>query len=230
MFTKPLNRVDDPDRGRRYGDQKLPSVTTILSATKDKSGLDAWAERVGRDNAERIKNEAATVGTHMHNVIERMLAARDLPRPTTWLQLRGYEMGYRLINAYFCHLKEVWGSEVTLYYPGKYAGTTDLVGVYRDQPAIVDFKQSIKPKQAKWIQDYFHQLAAYAMAHDIVHGTSIEFAAVSGVCAGRIDARIHHHGRRIQAIQRRVDAAGGAISRRRLSLLTSHLQCWVKRK
>jgi hypothetical protein len=107
-----------------------------------------------------------------------MLAARDLPRPTTWLQLRGYEMGYRLINAYFCHLKEVWGSEVTLYYPGKYAGTTDLVGVYRDQPAIVDFKQSIKPKQAKWIQDYFHQLAAYAMAHDIVHGTSIEFAAV----------------------------------------------------
>jgi hypothetical protein len=84
----------------------------------------------------------------------------------------------RLINAYFCHLKEVWGSEVTVYYPGKYAGTTDLVGIYRDQPAIVDFKQSIKPKQAKWIQDYFHQLAAYAMAHDIVHGTSIEFAAV----------------------------------------------------
>jgi hypothetical protein len=157
-------------------------VTTILSATKDKSGLDAWAERVGRDNAERIKNEAATVGTHMHNVIERMLAARDLPRPTTWLQLRGYEMGYRLINAYFCHLKEVWGSEVTVYYPGKYAGTTDLVGIYRDQPAIVDFKQSIKPKQAKWIQDYFHQLAAYAMAHDIVHGTSIEFAAVLCLC------------------------------------------------
>ena len=67
-----LERVDDPERGRRYGDQKLPSVTTILSATKDKSGLDAWAERVGRDNAERIKNEAATVGTHMHNVIERI--------------------------------------------------------------------------------------------------------------------------------------------------------------
>jgi hypothetical protein len=57
------------------------------------------------------------------------------------------------------------------------------------------FKQSIKPKQAKWIQDYFHQLAAYAMAHDIVHGTSIEFAAVLVSVQDGIDARIHHHGR-----------------------------------
>ena len=175
-----LQRIDVPDQGRRYiyGEEKLPSVTTILSGTKDKAGLEAWAARVGAENAERIKTEAATVGTHMHNVIERMLAARDLPRPTTWPQLRGYEMGYRLINTYFCHLNEVWGSEVSLYYPGKYAGTTDLVGVYRDKPAIVDFKQSIKPKKTQWIEDYFHQLAAYALAHDIVHGTSIEFGAV----------------------------------------------------
>jgi len=172
-----LERVDDPEIGRRYGNQKLPSVTHILSATKDKAALEAWAERVGKENAERIKNEAATVGTHMHNVIERLFAARDLPRPTTWLQTKGYEMGYRLINTYLCEINEVWGSEVTLYYPGKYAGTTDFVGIYRGQPAIVDFKQSVKPKQAKWIQDYFHQLAAYAMAHDIVHGTSIALGA-----------------------------------------------------
>ena len=174
-----LQRIDT-EQGRRYvyGDEKLPSVTTILSGTKDKAGLDAWAERVGQENAERIKNEAATVGTHMHNVIERMIAYRDLPRPTSWLMCKGYEMGYRLINTYFQNLSEIWGSEVSLYYPGKYAGTTDLVGVYRDRPAIVDFKQSVKPKRAQWIEDYFHQLAAYALAHDIVHGTSIEFGAV----------------------------------------------------
>ena len=174
-----LQRVDT-EQGRRYiyGEDKLPSVTTILSGTKDKAGLDAWAERVGQENAERIKNEAATVGTHMHNVIERMIAYRDLPRPTSWLMCKGYEMGYRLINTYFQNLSEIWGSEVSLYYPGKYAGTTDLVGVYRDRPAIVDFKQSVKPKRAQWIEDYFHQLAAYALAHDIVHGTSIEFGAV----------------------------------------------------
>jgi hypothetical protein len=170
-----LRRVDGPG-GRRYVDGNevaLPSVTTILSGTKDKSGLDAWAARVGEAEANRIKNEAATVGTHMHNVIERMIAYRDLPRPTNWLMVRGYEMGYRLVNTYFPNLNEIWGSEVPLYYPGKYAGTTDLVGIYRGNAAIVDFKQSLRPKKHDWIADYFHQLAAYALAHDVVHGTSI---------------------------------------------------------
>lgn len=174
-----LQRVDT-ENGRRYvyGEEKLPSVTTILSGTKDKSGLDSWAARVGPENAERIKNEAATVGTHMHNVIERMIAYRDLPRPTNWLMTKGYEMGYRLINTYFQNMNEIWGSEVSLYYPGKYAGTTDLVCVYRDKPCIMDFKQSIKPKKRDWIEDYFHQLAAYALAHDLIHGTKIEYGVV----------------------------------------------------
>lgn len=176
-----LKRVDAAE-GRSYelegGTAALPSVTTILSATKDKKALDEWAARVGQDEAYRIKNEAATVGSHMHNVIERMIAYRDLPKPTNWLMVRGYEMGYRLINEYFRNLDEIWGSEVPLYYPDKYAGTTDLVGVYRGNPAIVDFKQSLKPKKHEWIQDYFHQLSAYALAHDIVHGTDIKHGYV----------------------------------------------------
>ena len=174
-----LQRTDGPE-GRRYvyGDQKLPSVTAVLSGTKDKKELDAWAARVGSENAERIKNDAATVGTHMHNVIERMVACRDLPRPTSWLMLKGYEMGYKLINTFFPNIKEIWGSEVSLYYPEKYAGTTDLVAVYRDKPAIIDFKQATRPKKREWIEDYFHQLAAYALAHDVVHGTSIDYAVV----------------------------------------------------
>ena len=172
-----LERLDGPD-GRTYGESKLPSVTRILSATKDKAHLDAWAARVGADNAERIKSEAATVGTHMHNAIERMIAMRDLPRPTNWLMTKGYEMGYRLINTYFQNMQEIWGSEVTLYYPEKYAGTTDLVCVYRGKPCIMDFKQSNKPKKREWIDDYFHQLGAYALAHDIVHGTNIEYGVI----------------------------------------------------
>lgn len=174
-----LNREDTQD-GRKYvyGDTRLPSVTTILGATKDKSGLDSWAARVGPENAERIKSEAGAVGTHMHAVIERMFMFRDLPRPTNWLMTRGYEMGYRLVNTYFQNVQEVWGSEVQLYYPEKYAGTADLVCVYRGKPCIMDFKQSIKPKKREWIDDYFHQLAAYALAHDIVHGTSIDYGVV----------------------------------------------------
>ena len=70
-------------------------------------------------------------------------------------------------------LSEVWGSEVTLYYPGKYAGATDLVGVYDYEDSIIDFKQSNKPKQRQWIDDYFMQLGAYAMAHNQVYNTDI---------------------------------------------------------
>ena len=71
-------------------------------------------------------------------------------------------------------LEELWGLETTLYYPDLYAGATDVVGIYDGQPAIVDFKQSNKPKRREWIQDYFEQLGAYAMAHNQVYGTKIQ--------------------------------------------------------
>lgn len=174
-----LERIDS-DTGRKYvyGDTKLPSVTTILSKTKDDAKLKEWAERIGQEEADRIRDEAATVGTNMHLTIEKAIAGEDLPAPQNWLALKGYEMGYRLINRFFPNVDEIWGSEVNLYYPGKYAGTTDFVGVYRGKPGIVDYKQANKPKKRQWIEDYFHQLAAYATAHDIVHGTHINYGAV----------------------------------------------------
>ena len=179
---------EDGEVGRRYRvmmmgeDQLLPSVTTILSATKDMSTLDAWVARIGPEAAEKIRVDAAAVGTSMHLVIDRMFARRMLPRPRNWLTSKGYEMGYKLVNTFFPHLEEIWGSEVALYYPEKYAGTTDLVGIYRGKPAIIDFKQSLRPKRHQWISDYFHQLTAYAAAHDIVHGTKIEYGVVLVAC------------------------------------------------
>ena len=171
-----LQRIDGPN-GRTYtleGQPAVPSVTTILSGTKDKAHLEAWAMRVGHIEADRIKNDAAAVGTHMHNVVERLLINRDLPVPRTWLAVKGYWMGYRLIEEFFPHVQEVWGAEIPLYYPAKYAGTSDCIGVYRGKPSIVDFKQANKMKERKWIEDYFVQLAAYACAHDVAHGTTID--------------------------------------------------------
>jgi len=169
-----LKRLDLPE-GRRYvyGEEKLPSVTTILSATKDKAHLDEWANRVGQEEAERIKNEAATVGTHMHNCVERLLLNRPLDTPRTWLQVRGYRMGYTLIEKFFPHVDEAWGTEIPLIYPGRYAGTSDFIGVYKGKPCIVDFKQTNKMKKRAWIEDYFVQLAAYAVAHNHRHQTEI---------------------------------------------------------
>ena len=172
-----LERIDRSS-GRVYKafniDIPMPSVTTILDSTKDKSSLKDWEERVGKEEADRIRNEAATVGTHMHNVIERLLLNRPLDTPRTWLQVKGYRMGHQLIEWFFPDVDEVWGTEVPLYVPNTYAGTSDCVGVYKGKPSIIDFKQTNKPKKREWIEDYFLQLAAYSEAHDKVHGTSID--------------------------------------------------------
>ena len=175
-----LERVDTSD-GRVYKIEEnvhLPSVTTILAATKDQTFLKEWEERVGKENAEKIKNDAATVGTHMHNVVERLLLNRPLNPPRTWLQVKGYRMGYALIEHFFPNVSEVWGSEVPLYYPDKYAGTTDCIAVYNGNPSILDFKQANRMKKRDWIDDYFVQLAAYACAHDAVHGTQLDHGVV----------------------------------------------------
>lgn len=172
-----LERIDAPT-GRTYrplneGSVPVPSVTTILSATKDRAHLDAWEERVGREEAARIRTQAAEVGTHMHAVIENVLTSAPLAPPGNWLAVRGYWMGYKLVDEFFRNLHEVWGAEVPLYYPGKYAGTSDCIGVYRGAESIIDFKQTNKMKRRSWIEDYFVQLAAYAMAHDIMFGTKV---------------------------------------------------------
>ena len=180
VYTQ-LERIDT-SAGRVYkidgNEHEMPSVTRIISATKDTTHLDSWAERVGWEKAEAIKNEAATVGTHMHNVVERLLLNRDLPAPRTWLQVKGYRMGYRLIEEFFPHVNEVWGTEASLYYPFRYAGTTDCVGVYKGEASIIDFKQTNRMKPRKWIDDYFIQLAAYACAHNHLHQTNIDHGVI----------------------------------------------------
>jgi genome maintenance exonuclease 1 len=170
-----LKRLDLPT-GRVYtldGGAPVPSVTAILSSTKDKEHLQEWSRRIGEEEAERIKNEAALVGTHMHSVVERLLLNRPLETPRTWLQVRGYRMGYTLIEKFFPHVDEAWGTEIPLIYTGRYAGTSDFIGVYKGKPCIVDFKQTNKMKRRAWIEDYFVQLAAYAVAHNHQHGTAI---------------------------------------------------------
>lgn len=175
-----LSRKDSPE-GRRYvtaEGESLPSVTTILDSTKDKSHLDAWVKNVGEEEANRIKNEAAMVGTHMHGCLERFIKHRPFEVPTNWLAVRGYRMAMALAEKYFPDLDEVWGTEVPLYYPERYAGTTDLAAVFRGKTSILDFKQANRMKKRDWIEDYFHQLAAYALAHDQLHGTQIEQGVV----------------------------------------------------
>jgi genome maintenance exonuclease 1 len=171
----------DSDEGRQYvlpSNKKVPSVTTILDVTKDKQGLKAWEEREGASSALAQKEQAARIGTHMHHALECILSNTPLPMHQEWDAVRGYGMAFKLAGTYFPNLSAVYGLETGLYYEDRYAGTADLIGVYRGKLAIVDFKQSVKPKRYEFITDYFHQLAAYALAHNQTYGTDIRFGAV----------------------------------------------------
>ena len=165
-------------RGSRHydlGQEKLPSVTTILSATQSaekQASLAKWKERVGDVEADKIRDNAAIRGTAMHAFLEDYLLGKDRVDLTPVGQ-EARIMGQRIVDRGLADLDEIWGSEVTLYYPGLYAGATDLAGIYNSAESIIDFKQSNKPKRKEWISDYFIQLAAYAMAHNCVYNTKI---------------------------------------------------------
>ena len=157
------------------GKEKLPSVTSILQATQSdekRASLARWQTRVGKDEATRVKEQAASRGSNMHLHLEKHLLGQghmDLTEEGKTAK----SMAQTVIDKGLGDLQEIWGSEVTLWYPGLYAGATDVVGVYDYEDSIIDFKQSNKPKKKEWIEDYFMQGAAYAMAHNQVYGTEI---------------------------------------------------------
>ena len=152
---------------------KVPSVTTILSKTKDMTHLNEWKQRVGEQVAQRIVKEASGIGSAMHNNLEKFLSGEQRVPGTNLVHVQANKMANQIIQNALVHVDEVWGIEQALYFPGLYSGTTDLVGQYKGNPAIMDFKQTNKPKKKEWVEDYFLQLVAYSEAHNEVYGTQI---------------------------------------------------------
>ena len=151
---------------------RLPSVTTILGATKDQQFLKDWKAKVGEKRAEEIKNHSSRRGTSMHKFLESYVTGVGYD-DLTELGQEAKPMAEKVIEIGLAPVEEYYGSEVTLYYPGLYAGSTDLVCNHNGLESIVDFKQSNRPKKKEWVEDYYLQIAAYAMAHDYVHGSKI---------------------------------------------------------
>ena len=152
---------------------KLPSVTTILGATKDQEFLKKWKAKVGEAKAEEIKNLSSRRGTAMHKYLECYIESKGY-EDLTDIGVQAKPMAQKIIDIGLAPVDEWYGSEVTLYYPGLYAGSTDLVCRHNGMETIVDFKQSNRPKREEWIEDYYLQIAMYAMAHDYVYGSKIE--------------------------------------------------------
>ncbi len=154
--------------------RQVPSVTTVLSATKDMTHLHAWRKRVGAEKAQQITTESANIGTVMHNSLEKHVKGIQRKPGSNLIHQKAHAMANVIIDNGLQDVSEVWGSEVSLYYPELYAGTTDLVGVYKGEPAIMDFKQARKLKKKEWVEDYFLQLVAYSEAHNKMYDTEIK--------------------------------------------------------
>ena len=167
-------RQINEDGGRVYdvAGHRLPSVTSILSRTKDQGFLKDWRAKIGDKEADRIMNLSSVRGTAMHKYLEshiQEIGYEDL----TDTGRQAKSMAEKVIEIGLAPVDEYYGSEVTMYYPGLYAGQTDLVCMHNGEDTIVDFKQANRPKKKEWIEDYYLQIAAYAMAHDYVHKSKI---------------------------------------------------------
>ena len=152
---------------------RLPSVTTILAKTKDQTYLSKWKNKVGHEEADRIKNYSGKRGTSMHKFIEKYIQESGY-EDLTPIGKEAKPMAEKIIESGLKPISYYYGSEVTLYYPGLYAGSTDLVCEHEGKDTIIDFKQANRPKKEEWIEDYSLQIAAYAMAHDYVHNSNIQ--------------------------------------------------------
>jgi genome maintenance exonuclease 1 len=174
---KSCQQINDPVTKKRVyltpDGESLPSVTTILSATKDMTVLNEWKKRVGEEKARQITTEAAGVGTAMHSNLERFVAGMQRQPGNNPVHVQANKMADVIIDRGLRDINEIWAMEQSLYFPGLYSGTTDLVAVYKDNPSVCDYKQTNKPKKEEWVEDYKIQLIAYILAHNEVYGTDI---------------------------------------------------------
>jgi len=185
-FAYPDLSTVEINNKRHYivGDEKLPSVTTILSETKSeetKKALADWRVRIGEEEAEKVLQTSLRIGSAMHKNIENHFIDPAIPLEGN-LQIK--TMTNIMLKKGVVNIDEVWGSEAALFFKGLYAGRSDMIGVYKGKPSIIDFKNSVKPKKEKWIGDYFSQCSAYKMAHDSMFNTDIEQYVILVVTQG----------------------------------------------
>ena len=174
-YPKTVREMVEGQRHYILNNEKLPSVTTVLKHTESaekRESLAAWRKRVGEAEATRIVDSAGARGTAMHKILEKYILGEGYLDETS-VGKEAHNMATQVINSGLSNITEYYGTECTLYYPGLYAGQTDLVAIHKGEDAIIDFKQTNKPKKREWIEDYCLQLAAYAMAHNFIYKTKI---------------------------------------------------------
>lgn len=150
--------------GKRFyevpGGNRYPSVTTVLSSLT-KEGIKEWEEKVGKEEADRIRKKATTHGTAVHALAESYLKNENVDitsvAPTVY-------SAFRNIVPFLKDIDTIYGIETPLYsHRLKTAGRTDLICSFKSLGTILDFKTSRKEKKEEWIENYFIQATAYSL-------------------------------------------------------------------
>ena len=169
-------------QGRQYTDGQgdpVPSVTTVLGDTGDKTALIAWRKRVGNAEATRISTESAGLGTKVHNALEKYILQEDYEiKGNNHISVMAKNMVTEMIDKGLSKVDELYGVEVGLIAEGLYAGTADGIGKWQGEEAIIGVKTDKKIKKREWIEDYFMQGCAYALAHKEMFGSNIQTVAI----------------------------------------------------
>lgn len=176
-----LEQITYKDGSRKYvlpNGEHVPSVTTVLGQTGDKSGLQAWADRVGEKEADKQRREAAGLGSLLHSHLEAHIEERERPAGSNIVRKMARDMADIMIERGLSRVTEIWGIEQAQYFPSLYAGTADLLGLFGHAPAIMDYKTSKKMKKEEYIEDYKLQVVAYSLAHNEVYGTNIKHGVI----------------------------------------------------
>jgi genome maintenance exonuclease 1 len=154
------------DSGRVYvapNSKKYPSITTVLSKTKDISFLIEWRNRIGHAEADKITKKSASRGTKLHSICEQYLLneLNDFKIKTMMPDIKDFFLQLRPhIDA---NVGNVYGLEQALYSDHyKIAGRTDCIAEWDGEISIVDYKNSRREKTEDMIQNYFIQCTAYA--------------------------------------------------------------------
>lgn len=138
------------------------SVTTQIGEAMDKSHLEAWRQRIGVEEAQKITTQAAVRGTAIHNICEHyLLNNENYPTNTMPSNMATFKQIKPFLDQ---HIGKIYGVEVPLYsYSLKAAGRTDCIADWNGIPSVIDFKTSKKLKKEEWVQNYFYQATTYAM-------------------------------------------------------------------
>ena len=157
------------DNGRKI---TFPSVTTVLSKLS-KPDIDAWKERVGLEEANKISQIARDKGTALHDLLEQYVRKQGIDRNLyNPMVFDDFEMVLPILDE---HLGKVIAVEEILYsFRLNTAGRVDLIGEWGGVPHVIDFKTSKKEKERHEIIPYFLQASCYAMMYNEMNKTDIQ--------------------------------------------------------